>query len=579
VTPEYLSGLSNFIAKGWKARQFAQDMAPINPNDTPEAWLTAHEYVRDMLGQTEEATGVKKVMGLYFIAGDLSAVALNTAQNWTHGVNILREIVPEKGMPMSVKLAEKYLIKANKDIIEEFANAWWTGRKPFRQANKWLTQEEVEQMDKLYEEGMLDASFFGELSGLHNEKVYAHYLTKLQKFLYAGFSGVEGLNRMSTGLAALRRAKDAGIKDQLDVAIDKILAAHFPYGKKNAPEVLRKMGKLGSAAATFATYPINNIVFYKHRLVNGLLRGTTEQRRLQMKVLGGNLAYMIAFGGLYALPFAWLARKVWDIFTDPEEDPEVLIKKHAGNAAGNMLLRGSPAAWLGNDMSWRLEGTSVLDFNGLPIGLAAIKGLSARFGRGFKKVGQGDYWGLVDFAPDIIRNPAIGLQGYIEGGDRRNAPPIKYTGREALTRAAGFTPTREAETRHVQEVKKNEQEARNDLITDIVEDFIIVKKNNDLQKEMKLRAKVNEYNKKQDERKTGVAHIVWKEDILGRAKRAETVRGTGYAEQGPVYMRPAQRTLERDMGMEETDFPEKRRTPGRTGRVPGYMSRPILNPR
>jgi hypothetical protein len=558
VLPEYLINFNAYHAKGIAAREFSRAMKNINPRNTPNMWRTAKEFISDMLGDITDAPAAKRLAGIYFLAGDLSAATLNMTQNWTHAVAMLRKIGGKK-------LAETQITEAMRDVAQEYFASRKAGRKVFTASNKWIKSHEIAALREAYERGVLDPQYFGEVTGFHDDRWYQSYISDTQRLIFKAFTGSEAWNRMSTFLAAYRRAKDAGEKDPVKVASETVNAAHFIYGRGNRPEIVRKMGYFGAVGYTFMTYPVNNIVFLKHRVQDRWAAKTKEEKRLANKVVLSNLAYIFAFGGLNALPFAFLAKLIYAFFTEPEDDWEKLIYEgkapkpfswvHWGKMVPDSLekpiargvVRGIPAVF-GNDMSWRVEGTDIL---GAPIGFQTMQTIYRRaIKRGFVPISRGDYaQGLFMMMPDFLMNPYRAF--FAEGGTGiEGLPPIEYTPGESVWKAMGFTPTRETETWASQRIAGEKRSERLDDMRQFADRYNKALEGKDMKSMAKLRKEVNEYNI--TERSKGIEGIMipW-DDVRKSAKRRREAKEKGYPERMPKYMRPFQKELSKTFGLNQ----------------------------
>jgi hypothetical protein len=298
------------------------------------------------------------------------------------------------------------------------------------------------------------------------------------------------------------------------------------------------------------TYPVNNLVFLKHRtedLLNAVHEGDPVAVKDSMKVIGSNLAYVFAFGGLIGLPFSWLAQTIFNIFTDDDDDWEVLMRKHMPKTLGRIVTRGLPAALLGNDMSWRVQGTDAL---GIPIGFQIAGMGKRRLKRAWKLHGQGeDLDAIFHLMPDMIRNPFRAVVGLQEGGEGRGKPPIKYTAREAVVKGLGFTPTREAETFKTEEVIRRRKEIRSRKLEDFAERYLIARKKGDIEARKRLRKDIRAYNVRQRQKGASGVKILWK-TVVDSAKRRLKTRTKGYGAQHPRYMRKFQKETQRSLGLQ-----------------------------
>lgn len=542
ILPEYLYGFNAFMSKGKAARDFANIMKDIDPRKTPEQWKHGREFIADMLGETSEAGWFKKIAGLYFLAGDLSAAALNATQNFTHGVAVLRSIKSR-----TKRTAEREIVKAMKDVAGDFKDSFKENRKVFSKPNQYISQAEIDAMREAYERGYLDPAFLGEVTGFHPNKVWMAYTQRGWDILFKLFTGQEAWNRTSTFLAAYRRSGG-----DVEFAIEATKDAHFVYGRGNRPQAIRKLGAVGNVAFTFMTYPLNNITFLKGWAEKSISRhyaGDKAGSRAAMKVIGSNLAYIFAFGGLLALPFGSgqmmmaLSRAALNMFTgDDDDDAETAIRKHTPKMLGRGLVRGLPAALLGNDMSWRVEGTDIL---GMPIGFQIMQMGQRRGAAAYRMWNQGERLdAFFHLMPDMIRNPYRAVVGFREGGTRRDVPPIKYTPYEAVTKAFGFTPTRESEAYKASQLVRDKRTKRLEQVQTFAERFMRAKRSPDKARLLnELRADLRKYNKAEKAKgKAGV--VIPFKTIVDSAKRRLKTQNTAYGDNIPKYMDRFQRNVE-----------------------------------
>lgn len=546
VLAEYLFGFNSFIAKGEAARLFSQVMKDIDPRKTPEQWKHGKQFVSDMLGESSEAGWFKKIAGLYFLAGDLSAATLNLTQNWTHAVALLRGIKPVDGKK---RMAEKDISKAMKDVFAEFVNSKRENRQIFTKANDHLSEKDIEALREAYERGLLDPAFLGEQTGFHPNKIWMAYSQQIWSALFKMFTGAEGWNRTSTFLAAFRRS------GSVDKAIELVNGSHFIYGRGNRPGVVRATGPVGNIMYTFMTYPINNLVFLKHRIedvVESVHKGDREAMRTSMKVIGSNLAYIFAFGGLLGTPLSWalepLALFIYNLFSgDDEDDLEVALRKHMPKTLGRGVVRGIPAALLGNDMSWRIQGTDVI---GMPVGWELIEMGKRRYEQAQRRWNQGERVdALFHMTPDLLRNPYKAYLGFTEGGTRRDVPPIKYTVGETINRGLGFSPTRESEKYKAVSLTKEKRQRRLEKLEDFAERLMRARKKRDSKAITKLRNDVADYNREERKKGDSGVPIPWK-TITSSTKKRQAAKDAAYGENLPGYMQGYKKTVQSSLGLQ-----------------------------
>ncbi|MFP4087535.1 MAG: hypothetical protein ACLFUL_12170, partial [Desulfobacteraceae bacterium] len=326
------------------------------------------------------------------------------------------------------------------------------------------------------------------------------------------------------------------------------------------PELIRKMGAIGNVAFTFMTYPVNNIVFLKHRIEDVMHPKSVPDRKTALKVLGSNLAYIFAFGGLAALPFSFLAEFIYNLFADPDDDWEKKIYENAPKPIARGITGGIPKVF-GNDMSWRIEGTDIL---GAPIGFQTAQTIWRRGERGYESLKRGDYLDALFFAaPDMAMNPYKALFSERQGTGIKGRSPIKYTKGEKVWKAMGFTPTRESETWKAQDIARRKREQRLDKLEEFAEKYIKIAEIKSGAEKLKAYARfmkeVKEYQKEQAEKDGYV--MLTDEDIAQSAMRRYKMRNKGYELRLPKYMWPYQAKVRKAFGLDQEE-PQKKRAIG-----------------
>jgi len=147
----------------------------------------------------------------------------------------------------------------------------------------------------------------------------------------------------------------------------------------------------------------------------------------------------------------------------------------------------------------------------------------------------------------MIRNPYRAVVGFKEGGERVGVAPIKYTAGEAVTKALGFTPTREAETYKAVSVTRKRRENRLEALERFAERYLIARKQQDGAAVKKLRAEVRKHN--QDLREKGQRYLAIKwSDVVSSSRKRRRSREKGYAEHPPRYMRRYQEEVSQTLG-------------------------------
>jgi hypothetical protein len=241
-----------------------------------------------------------------------------------------------------------------------------------------------------------------------------------------------------------------------------------------------------------------------------------------------------------------LSRIVFDLFkADPDDDPEKLVKEALQDhpSVARAITRGIPSV-MGNDMSYRIEGTDVFD---IPVGFATMQTIYRRLKKGYSFLEEGDIKGALFLAaPDMFKNPYEALRGMEEGGERRGLPPIKYTEGEAAWKAMGFTPTREAETYKAVELTQKKRERRLAKLESYAERYLIARKEGDREALSALRDEVVTARKEEIAKGRAGVPINWK-DVMKSAKLRGKAINKGYVEKVPKYMQRYQKQVQETM--------------------------------
>ena len=548
VIAEYLAETASAIVKRDMARDFAKVLSGIDAARQPALWQEIKDYSKDVLSPTPEATMFKMAAGIMYLGADLSAVILNTTQNFTHGVGTLWAI-KGKGNPVA------QILKAQKDI----ANVWIDMKNRQRSGGPSaddlfdpngipgvITKEEVAVLRRLKDEGKLDPQLLGEQTGFKVNQISENRVVMAAMFKL--FGAAEGMNRLSLALAAMRRAKSQGNKfsedEVLDIAAKAVDKAHFLYGRSNRPKIVRAIdratGKLavGSTAYTFMTYPMMNLIYirdYMWDLFEGIYKGDKEQQRAAMKMAGAQFGFTMLLGGMTALPFYGLAQAAATLFgDDDDEDWETMIRRQVDGVLGEGITRGVPAMMGLFDMSQSVEGTNVFQ---TPVGFQVLQQMKKRLGAAYDMALHDEYSAAAfHLTPDFIRNPYRALWGMKQGGEHRFAPPIKYTGKEAATRAIGLTPPRESEAYRQAQQTMGMQEKRAGKISSMARRVMV-----DRTEIGKVRKEISEYNKQAMKKR--LPRIVWN-DIMESIQRQKKSRTEDMTDRPAKYMEPYRKGLQ-----------------------------------
>jgi predicted double-glycine peptidase len=551
ILASYLYGINAWKNKGTAATQYAEAMRDIDPAREGNQWLTGRNFISDMLGTPGEVNWFKKIVGTWYLAADLSNAALNVTQNFTHALAMLRGI-------KTSGIAEKDITRAMKDILGAYGQSKVEGVSIINlESQHFITDKEKDFIANEFRKGGLDPQFFMETTTMRpHSLIYQHWLPETLMMPFKLFTGSEGWNRMSTLLAAYRRGTRAGIpREQLqEIASHIVKDSHWVYSRGNKPEIVRRTGKWGSAAYTFMNYPVQNIMWYKDRIMKiakggGDIGGMKTSRATEIKILGSNICYVLALGGTASFPFGWILKKIWNMLFDPDKDAELQIYEHTPKFVSRMVTKGIPAAF-GLDMSRAVEGTDIF---GAPIGYEVAKSMKRKIWdyTMIPIVKRGDWSALYHAAPDFVANPIKAFWGEKQGSGVEGNPPIKYTTSEKILKAGGFVPTRETETRNIRTLGMRKQQDRLDEVNKLAERYIQANKETDPAEKQRARAKIYadmiKWNQSLSDRSKSLK--LTSKDYVTAAKRKETYRGKGYEERLPEYMDKYQQELGETFGV------------------------------
>lgn len=536
VLAEYVGGMNHWMVKRDKAMELSKVMGKVDPKNTPEKFKALRSFIDDMLGESHEVPWFKRFAGVWFMGLDVSAVALNGFQNFTHA---LPKLIRIKGNGSAMK----GIVKAMQDAFGEWNDARKTGRQVFTGTSKFVSSEEMKIIRKLYEEGFFDPALVGEMTGFHPTKVWNQYADNVTKFMLGAFTGMEALNRSSTFLAAYRRAVEAGEAKPIEVAKQLVMDAHFGGGKANRPQLVRKMGILGNIGYTFMVYPINNLFFLKNLFVDAWnARGGKGDLKTELKAVGAHLGALFTLGGLAATPFASIwAPLVKGIFSDDDDDWEIALRKHMPPEFGRLLVRGLPAL-MGNDMSGRVSS----DVIGMPAGFGVINTMYRRAMKAGNYAVQGNYLdSVMVMSPDFMRNPYNAVQGMMYGGEKNGVSPTKFNLWQGANKALGFSPTVETEAYAKMESMRNVQAKKNDTKAHYAERLLQLHKKNDINAISKLR---KEFEKAQSLQKKDDDPVLKWSDVIKAERAIQKKQKKGYMDRMPKTMKQQRLAADEAMG-------------------------------
>lgn len=438
VLADYFTGFSGFVTKMEAGKKYFDSLAKIDARKQKKYYENMRDLIAyDMAGNTDGGTvinAMKQVTFIYSLTNDLSFLIVNLTQNFVIGTGELSKLYTDR--KEAVYRPEIDLLNTFKDMA--------TGN---------LSQKEQEVVSALLEVGELGAEMIGDMIGFKNNPIYGSVSKGLGFFLNKATGYSEQINRVASFITARRILEKQGYDETMlnEKALEVSRDINFRYGKIHKAPILR--GKVA------------NLVFMYYQYMRSFL--FAMQRDLskgEFLALSRKMIYTVALGGVSALPFAKLLQIALRSITGEDDDKKELTKMDI------LLEKGIPATYLDVDMSDRVSidimslskmaeqfeskdaTDTLLDMRNY---IGAVGNLfTNRIPTGVSLLLKGRTLdGLSRLLPDMVGNPLKAVSGAKYGvlttsgtplKDVNTGEPLKYTTYEAIVKATGFVPTREA---------------------------------------------------------------------------------------------------------------------------------------
>lgn len=469
VLEQYVGGMAGWLSKSEFAIR-AQMEQKNNDGGTPEDQRFVQTYVQDALRNSsyldQIGGAVRSYMALIYLGGKFSTAALNATQNYVLGQAELSR--------HGAKNPTNRILRAQTDVI-----AMHAGRKT-------LTQEELEILEEASRSGRTMAKYarevFGQDEGVADRGVSGAISWLAGKSMIP-FQAVETyFNREPMLLAAFREFRFQGMDKEaaLSRAEEVVNNVHFVIGKENRPEMVRKLGAVGTVAYTFQSYTHNYLLWLANRIKAG-----------ELDAVGRSMTALAMLGGLSALPAAGDIDDWWTKLFGGS--PEMALREwlrekgddylDAGAALEDFVMHGIPSL-AGVNFS-RSLGVQI-PFMGADDESVAERfggvwpGLAKRTMNSVDSLTKGDYLRALEnapFTPEFIANPMRALR-YTQGARTMSGKPItdekgqqlSYSGYEAFLKALGLNPLRVSKRHEVRgkmySLLDFWNEARSDLLAE-----------------------------------------------------------------------------------------------------------------
>jgi hypothetical protein len=447
---EYFAGLNGWLTKMEASRRHSEVLRDLRAKKEPRRWKYATDYVRDVLANADRIDAavdtLRTIIYLKYLAGVIKSGAVNLTQNVVAAIP--RMSIDARGA------GAQYFTDAMKTIVAAVRKG------------KNLKADEMKLVQELYLEGVTSDQFNKEIKGQIGTRI-GRTFNQAVDLLGLTMGIPERFNRISTGLAAYRLARDGKIinpdtlkrygmakgkswpyEQAKKYAEEVVSDTHFIMGKSNlpmwarGPSVLSKIGRGAYALQSFS-----------HQYLQ-LLGWMSRQRRGFQAILRSILALLI-IGGISSLPFfgtvSRIARRTFG--QDPESAVRSIVPESSGKNKSlwrDLVVYGAPSM-LGVDIS----GSLSIEFHNPDNPVASLLGApySVLFDEPAKAIEAWQYGqpgrALEVLAPRVISGPMTAWRLRTEGAYTVSGRPLALPGEsearkltlpEAGAKAIGFQP-------------------------------------------------------------------------------------------------------------------------------------------
>lgn len=461
ILHEYFAGLNGWLTKMEASRKHSEVLRDLRAKREPRRWKYATDYVRDVLSNADRldaaADTLRTLIYVKYLAGVIKSGVVNLSQN-------VVAAVPR--MSIDAHFAgTKYLSAAYKSIV----GAITKGRN--------LSENEMKLITDLVLDGVASDQFNQEIKGHIGTRI-GNTLNRAVDVLGLTMALPERFNRISTGLAAYRLARDGkiinpdtltryGMEKRKPWPYDKAKAyaeeiindTHFVMGKSNLPTWAR--GPSVGAKAGRSAYALQS---FSHQYLQ-LLGWMSKQRRGYRAIFRSLLALMI-LGGISSMPFfgttSRLSRRLFG--RDPDSAVREMVPESTGpnrNLWRDLVVYGAPSA-LGVDLSGSLSiefhnpDNPVASLVGVPYSILIDDPLKAMDAYQYGQPARA----AESIVPRFVANVLSAKRQYEEGTYTITGRPLalpgesearKLTAAEAVAKAAGFQPLSSSKAWDIQE--------------------------------------------------------------------------------------------------------------------------------
>ena len=348
-----------------------------------------------------------------------------------------------------------------------------------RPDGKAYSPDEIRLLETLRDNGLLDVGLGYDLKYWEANQTGdgTGALRNIIQKITAITRQVEIVNRVSTGMAAYRLARQGGKSEQqaTEFATSMVSNAQGDMSGINAPRVFSAL-PFGKIIGQFRKYQLNVAALLIKNAHAAFAGASEDERKLGRAVLRNVLGQTALVTGALGLPMAGtLAYILAAIFGPPDEpvNEERFLRRILGNdRLADFILNGVPAglgvdvsAQLGLNNTFSVAPYTDLDFAGRDafaktvVGLGGpLFGTAANFADGFKYLTEGQLdKGIEAFLPNGLKQAMRAYrETFNKGVTRRNGDlvmsPEEFTYFDSVLQTLGFT------TSQMKDIKRRRQD-------------------------------------------------------------------------------------------------------------------------
>ncbi|MFQ5956779.1 MAG: PLxRFG domain-containing protein, partial [Candidatus Brocadiales bacterium] len=276
VLADYTVGLAGYMSRLRSVTAMKKAAVNIDARANPDLADYTSKYIQYLENPTNEASGFRSMLFMYYLGGNVKSAALNLTQPMTTTYPYLTKFANDAVVAKEMVFASRLAVKKAASLPKDLAVA----------------------VKKAEDIGVISEQYTDELRGKAKGQVLARsgtYWKALKVFSYL-FGKAENFNRRVTFISSFNIAKRLQAQGKplppetptpFEMAVRAVEDTQFSYGTFNRPPVGR--GAIGATVLTFRTFMINYLE---------LFRDIPAPQKARMLAVLGTLA------GATGVPFA-----------------------------------------------------------------------------------------------------------------------------------------------------------------------------------------------------------------------------------------------------------------------------------